>query len=101
MKNINHIHHLAIKMLTRTFAAYIKVVIKYGGFCDTYGRAFEDYLSLLDALSNIRLIDQLIDLPRLKSYLRVISHYLKRHHLITSLSSAHIQLLHGNTSVLN
>ena len=36
-------HPLAIKILTKVFTAYTKVLRKYMFFYDTYGRAFQDF----------------------------------------------------------
>ena len=66
-------HHLSLKILTRAFPAYKKVVRTYVGFYATYIRAFEDFLSAMDALSNAFLTHQIIDPPTLDRYLRVIS----------------------------
>ena len=54
-------HQLAIKMLTKAFIAHTKVFHKYSGFYDTYTRAFEDFLSELDAFPNVYLTRQIID----------------------------------------
>ena len=40
-------YHIAVKMLTKAFTAYIEVLRNYTGFYDSYSRAFEDYLSAL------------------------------------------------------
>ena len=45
-------NHLSIKILTRAFVSYINVLRKHVGIYDIYSHAFEDFLSVLDALSN-------------------------------------------------
>ena len=61
-------------MLTRPFAAYMKILRKYVRFCATYSRAFQDSLSALDALSNARLIYHIIDPATVDSYFTLISY---------------------------
>ena len=48
-------HHLALKLLAKTVAAYTKILRKYMKFYYTYSNVFKDFLSALDALSNVRL----------------------------------------------
>ena len=56
-----NIHHFTIKMLTGAFSAYTKVLRKYVGFYDACNRAFEDFLSVLNALSNDRVTYQVTE----------------------------------------
>ena len=52
---------------------------KYIGFYDTCSGAFEDFLSNLDVLLNVRLTHQILfDLPTLDRYLIVISYDIER-----------------------
>ena len=71
-------YHLAIKILKKTFTACRKVLRKYVGFCDIKNRAFEDFLSALDALSNARLTQQIIDPVSPERYLRAIAYDLQK-----------------------
>ena len=71
-------HHLVIKMVTEALMEYIEVMTNYMGFYDTYNRVFEDFLSILDPLSNAKLKHQIIDTVTLERYLRSISYDLQR-----------------------
>ena len=68
-----------------------KIVKSY----DTYNRAFEDFLSPLNPLSNVRLARKIIDLATLERYHRVMSYDLQRCHHATNVFSTHVQLICG------
>ena len=51
-------HHLAIKMLTKAFAAYTKILRNICVYMTNITRLFEDFLSVLHPLSNARLTHQ-------------------------------------------
>ena len=68
-------HHLTVKMLTSTFAAYINVLKKCVGFYDTYSR---------------NLAHGIHDQPMPNRYLTVISYHLQQ-------TSAHCQLAFQHT----
>ena len=59
------------------------------GFYDRYPNAFEDFLSALDALSNVRLRHQIIDPVTFERYLRIISYDLKKTSLNYDLVFSH------------
>ena len=67
-------HHSVIKMLTRAFAAYSKVLRKYVGIYDKYDHAFEDCLLVLDLLPNACLEHQIFDPVTMYGKLKVISY---------------------------
>ena len=70
-------HNLAIQMLTKASIAYT-LLRKYIEFYDTYRKPFKDFHSVLDDLSNIRLIHWIIDLIALERYLRTLSYGLEK-----------------------
>ena len=96
-------HNLTIKMLTITLTAYTKVQCIYVGFYNTYIHVFENLLSAMDALSNARPTNHIIDPPTLDRYLRAILYLTtcRKHHLMMSLfSSIGITTMHNHYYVL-
>ena len=65
-------------MLTKVFTPYTKVLRNYLEFHDTYTRAFENFLSALEALANARLTHQIIDQVTLERYLWAIAYDLQK-----------------------
>ena len=72
------IHYLAIKMQTKAFTAYMKMLGKYTGFCATQSNTIEEFLSALDALFNARWKHQIIDLVTFERYLKKMFYNLQR-----------------------
>ena len=54
-------HPLVINILTKAVIKYMRIHRKYLQFYDTQGRAIEDFVSALDALSNAKVIHWIID----------------------------------------
>ena len=62
----------ATNMFIRTSAGYMKGLSKYDVFYDTFSKASQDFLSALDLLLDARLAHQIINPPKLDTYVRVI-----------------------------
>ena len=74
---LNH-YHLKNNMPAKAFTVNTNVVRKYVEFNDTYTRAFQDFLSALDALSNAWLTHQVTALVAMERYLRAITYDLHK-----------------------
>ena len=85
----HHNHHLAIKILTKAFMVYTKVLRKYIGVYDAYSRAFRDFLSALDILLNARLINHIVSPVKLETYHKTIDNLQKMSSTIDLSSDIH------------